>query len=93
VDVSIDGDWRGIEARVAVGVDDSKFLIQPVERFSSIPRTKKDYWGELFFRKQFMKRLSVYLLLEYEESNSNVLTDEYDALSGSLGFQIDIWGE
>ncbi len=93
LDFSLEGEWKGFEARVSVGVDDSEFLVQTVERFNPIPRTKKDSWGELFLRKGLGKRWSIYLLAEYEDSNSNVIIDEYDALSGSLGFQFELWGE
>lgn len=93
IDFSLEGEWRSVEARASVGVDDSEFLIQTVERFNPLARKKKDYWAELFLRKELGKRWSIYLLAEYEESNSNVVTDEYDALSGSIGFQFELWGE
>jgi len=93
VDLSLEGEWKGYEARAALGVDESKFLIQTVERFNPLPRKKKDYWAELFFRKQLSSRWSVYLLAEYEKSSSNVVTDEYDAFSGSIGIQFDFFEE
>lgn len=93
VDFSLDGQWKGFEARAMVGVDDSEFLIQTVQRFDPSPRKKKDYWAELLLRKSLGKQWSIYLLAEYEDSDSNVITDEYDALSGSVGFQFDFWGE
>ncbi|MDG2166551.1 MAG: hypothetical protein P8L44_01320 [Opitutales bacterium] len=89
IDLSLEGEWKGFEARAGIGLDDSEFLIQTVERFNPLPRKKKDYWGELFLRRELGGRWSIYLLAEFEESNSNVVTDEYDVLSGSLGFQID----
>ena len=93
LDLSMEGEWKGFEARASVGVDDSKFLLQTVERFNPLPRKKKDYWGELFLRKNLSSQWSIYLLAEFEESNSNVVTDEYDVLSGSLGFQFDFGEE
>jgi hypothetical protein len=90
-DLSVSGDWKGIESSFTLGVDESKFLVQAAERFTTISRRKTDYWGELLVAKKVSKRLSLVLLVEYEESNSNVVEDEYDGLSGSLSFQIDIW--
>ena len=92
-DFSLDGIWTNWEATIAVGADNTKFPVQKVERFSDILRKKKDYWAEFFVRRNILKRLSIYLLLEYEESNSNVKGDDFDALSGVFGFQFNIWGE
>ena len=93
VGFSLEGEWKGFEARTSVGIEDSEFGIQTVERFNPLPREKNDYWAELFLRKDLGKRWSIYLLAEYVESNSNVITDEYDAFSGSIGFQFELWGE
>ena len=93
IDFSLDAIWNSWETTLVAGLDDTKFPIQPIERFSTTLRKKTDYWAEFFVRKKIMKRISLYLLLEYEESQSNVEGDDYDALSGTLGFQLDIWGE
>lgn len=93
VDLTVDGEWKGLEISLALGVDKSEFLIQRAERFTEIPRKKTDYWMEFLVRKQLMKRISLYLILECEDSQSNVVEDEYNAFSGSLGFQIDLWGD
>lgn len=90
--LSFDGQWQGFEATLDVGFDQSEFLIQKAERFGTELRKKDDAVAELFLKKDLSRRFSVYLLLEYEESRSNVDEDEYDAYSGSLGFQIDLWG-
>jgi len=93
VDFSLFGIWTNWETTFAAGVDDTKFPIQTIERFSDVLHEKKDYWAEIFVRRNILKRLSLYLLLEYEESNSNVEGDGFDALSGVFGFQLKIWGE
>ncbi len=93
LEFSLDGDWEGIESRFSIGVDESKFLIQRADRFSPEPREKIDYIAEFFVRKELWKRISVYLLGNYEESTSNVVEDEYNVFSASLGFQIDLWGD
>lgn len=93
LDLSFDGEWGGIESNFTIGMDESEFLIQRAERFSPEPRRKSDYVAEFFFKKSIWKRISIYLLANYEESTSNVVEDEYSAFSSSVGFQIDLWGE
>jgi len=93
LDTTLEGEWRGFEASLTLGVNQTEFIIQKAERFGSEVRKREDIYGELFLKKMIMKRISVYLLLEYEDSQSNVVEDEYDAFAGSLGFQLDIWGE
>lgn len=93
LDISLEGVWGGFESLLSVGVDHSEFLIQRAERFSPTPREKEDFFAEVFLKKQLMKRLSIYLLLDYEDSQSNVVEEEFDAFSGSLGFQLNFWGE
>jgi hypothetical protein len=92
-EASIEGTWSRFEASLSLGHDDSEFLVQRAERFSTTPRMKDDYFAELFFKKDLSKRYSVYLMLEYEDSQSNVQVEEYDALSGSIGLQINLWGD
>jgi hypothetical protein len=92
-DASLDGEWGGFEASLNLGINQTDFIIQKARRFGTEVRKREDFFGEFFLKKKLMKRFSVYLLAEYEESHSNVVEDEYDALSGSLGIQLDIWGQ
>ena len=104
VDLRIDGEWDKWESSLTLGWDDSEYVLQKAARFSTVPREQKDLYGELLLKRKLSKRFSVYLLLEYEESSSNVLLkderlgagefeDDFDAFGGTLGFQIDLWGE
>lgn len=90
---SAEGHWQGFESAFNVSFNQSRFLVQKAERFSTIPRERDDIAADLFFKKDLNRRFSVYLLLEFEESRSNVEEEAYDAFSSSLGFQVDLWGD
>ncbi len=104
IDLRIDGEWDKWVSSLSLGLDESEYILQKAARFSSVPREQTDIYGELFVKRKLSKRFSVYLLLEYEESSSNILLrderlgsgefeDAFDAFGGTLGVQIDLWGE
>ncbi len=93
LNISLDGEWEGIESNLTLGVEESNFLVQKAERFGVTPFSKTDYWAELIISKQLMKRISAYIMLEHEESQSNIEDGEYSAFSASFGFQINFLGE
>ena len=93
LDLTLNGEWGGFESSLTLGMNQTDFIIQKAERFGTVVRKREDVFGEIFLKRKIIKRISVYLLLEYEDSQSNVVEDEYGAFAGSLGFQWDFWGE